>query len=124
VKPLESEANVSLTSFRRNGTPVSTPVWIVGWEGRNYVNTAADSFKVKRIRSNPAVRLAPCTMRGKITGQWSGGRAGIVNDPAVIASVGRAMRAKYGWTVALTPLLGLLFRRFRERVILEITLDP
>ena len=96
MKRLEDESNVSLTTFRRDGTPVSTPVWIVEWEGRLYVNTAAGSFKVKRIRSNPSIRIAPCTSRGKVTGDDHTGKARIVNDAKVTGQVGRLLRAKYG----------------------------
>ena len=56
---------MSLTSFRRDGSPVATPVWFVPDDGRLLVITDAESFKVKRIRRNPAVTVAACTMRGR-----------------------------------------------------------
>ena len=55
---------LSLTTYRRDGTPVSTPVWFVEEEGRLFVTTAADSHKAKRLRRNPAAMVAPCTARG------------------------------------------------------------
>jgi uncharacterized protein len=55
---------LSLTTYRRDGTPVSTPVWFVEEEGRLFVTTAADSYKAKRLRRNPAAMVAPCTARG------------------------------------------------------------
>ena len=55
---------LSLTSYRRNGTPVSTPVWFVEADGRLFVVTAADSYKAKRLRRNPAAMVAACTARG------------------------------------------------------------
>jgi uncharacterized protein len=59
---------ISLKTFRKNGDDVATPVWF-GEEGdRLYVMTRSDMGKVKRIRNNPEVRLAPCTIRGKVTG--------------------------------------------------------
>jgi uncharacterized protein len=57
---------LSLTTYRRNGTPVSTPVWFVEDEGRLFAITAADSYKVKRLRRNPAAMVAPCTASGKL----------------------------------------------------------
>jgi PPOX class probable F420-dependent enzyme len=59
---------ISLMTVRKNGTPVPTPVWFGEQDGKLYVMTRSDSGKYKRIRNNPQVRIAPCTMRGKITG--------------------------------------------------------
>ena len=123
MKRLEDEANVCLTTFRRDGTPVDTPVWVVGRQGRLYLNTAAGSFKVKRIRANPAIRLAPCSMRGTVTGAWHSGKARIVNEAAVVEPVRRAFRAKYRWSLLLLPLFARFSRRYRERVFVEVTLD-
>jgi uncharacterized protein len=55
---------LSLTTYRRDGTPVSTPVWFVEEDGRLFVITAAGSYKAKRLRRNPAAMVAPCTARG------------------------------------------------------------
>jgi uncharacterized protein len=59
---------ISLISFRKGGVAVPTPVWIGEDDDKLYVKTRSDSGKYKRIRNNPQVRLAPCTMRGKIIG--------------------------------------------------------
>jgi len=55
---------LSLTTYKRDGTPVSTPVWFVEDGGRLFVTTAADSFKAKRLRRNPAAMVSPCSARG------------------------------------------------------------
>jgi uncharacterized protein len=55
---------LSLTTYRRDGTPVSTPVWFVEKNGRLFVTTAANSYKAKRLRRNPAAMVASCTARG------------------------------------------------------------
>src|SRR5215218_1336099 len=52
---------LSLTSFRRDGTGVATPVWFVEAGGRLLVETDASSYKVRRIRRDPRVTVAPCT---------------------------------------------------------------
>ena len=59
---------LSLTTYRKDGTPVSTPVWFVEEDGRLFVVTGADSYKARRLRRNPACMVAPCTARGKPTG--------------------------------------------------------
>jgi PPOX class probable F420-dependent enzyme len=59
---------MSLASFRKNGNPVYTPIWFGEKADKLYVMTRSDSGKYKRIRNNPRILIAPCTMRGKITG--------------------------------------------------------
>ena len=65
---LTGQKYISLASFRKSGEPVRTPVWFGEKDDKLYVMTRSDSGKYKRIRNNPKVSIAPCTMRGKITG--------------------------------------------------------
>jgi len=66
----------SLETFRKTGTGVRTPVWFARDPAssdtltRFYVYTLPDSGKVKRIRNDPKVRIAPCNMRGDVRGAW------------------------------------------------------
>ncbi|MFJ9038651.1 PPOX class F420-dependent oxidoreductase [Streptomyces sp. NPDC102406] len=58
---------ISLTTYRKDGTPVATPVWHVARDERELlVVTPADSWKVKRLRNDSAVTVAVCTVRGKV----------------------------------------------------------
>jgi PPOX class probable F420-dependent enzyme len=57
---------LSLTSFRRDGTGVATPVWFAQQDGRLFVKTDGDSYKVKRIARNPSVTVAICTASGRL----------------------------------------------------------
>jgi hypothetical protein len=63
-----SARNISLVTFCKEGRAVATTVWHVSLDGKLYRNTNARSGKIKRLRHNPAIRLAPCTLRGTITG--------------------------------------------------------
>ena len=65
---IRGQKYISLVTFRKTGDPVRTPVWFGEKDGKLYVMTRSDSGKYKRIRNNPQVRVAPCTVRGKITG--------------------------------------------------------
>lgn len=80
---LGREKYVELTTFRKNGVPVRTPVWIGAGQGDLVVFTAPDSGKVKRIRNNGAVELAPCGRRGEVAPDVvrTPGRAVIITDP-------------------------------------------
>jgi PPOX class probable F420-dependent enzyme len=99
---LEGEKYISLTTFRKNGAEVRTPVWFAEESGRLYVFSNPNAGKVKRIRNNPSVRLAACTFRGKITGAESGATARIL-PPEDWSRAREIMRRKY-WLMRV-PLL-------------------
>ena len=69
---------ICLETFKKNGQGVKTPVWFVLHNGAFYVYTEADSWKVKRIRNNPRVRIARCDMRGNVKDEFIEGRASFV----------------------------------------------
>ncbi len=80
LAPFRDQKYLNLETFRRDGRGVKTPVWFVLLEnGAFYIYTEAESWKVKRIRRNPRVRIAPCTMRGTVIGAWQGATAQIVS---------------------------------------------
>jgi uncharacterized protein len=66
---IQGQNYISLTTFRKSGAGVATPVWFGEGDGKLYVMTRGTMGKAKRIRNNPQVRVAPCTIRGKVTGQ-------------------------------------------------------
>lgn len=65
---IQGHKYLRLLTLRKNGTAVPTPVWFGEDNDKLYVMTRGDSGKAKRLRNNPQVRVAPCTMRGKVTG--------------------------------------------------------
>lgn len=69
---------LSLTTFRKDGTPVATPVWFAHAGNRLFVGTTAHSGKIKRVRNSGRVEIAPCTQRGEITGPTIAARARIL----------------------------------------------
>src|SRR4051812_28384655 len=110
---------LNLESVKRDGTPVQTPVWFAEEHGVLYVYTLANAGKVKRIRRHPRIRLAPCTMRGIVTGPWVEAEATIVD--ATTAAHGHALlRQKYGWLKGISDVFSRLLHR--ERVVLAIRL--
>ncbi|MGW1024507.1 PPOX class F420-dependent oxidoreductase [Streptomyces sp. NPDC002577] len=98
-----------VTSFRRNGTPVSTPVWVIRDGSALGVWTAADSWKVKRIRHRADVLVGPCDMRGNPTGDQVPATAEIC-DAADTARYRALIARKYGLIGRLT-LFGSRLRR-------------
>ncbi len=97
---IADEKYVRLTTFTRSGDEKHTPVWIVDMgDGRVGFHTEAGSWKVRRITNNPAVRLVPCDMRGRVA-QGSEPLSGTaeVFDSATpeFAGIRRLIDAKYG----------------------------
>ncbi|MEV5107753.1 PPOX class F420-dependent oxidoreductase [Streptomyces massasporeus] len=98
-----------VTSYRKNGTPVATPVWVVRDGDALGVWTAADSWKVKRIRNRADVLVGPCDLRGNPTGDQVPATAEIC-DAATAGRYRQLIGRKYGLTGRLT-LLGSRLRR-------------
>jgi PPOX class probable F420-dependent enzyme len=84
-----------LVSYRKNGQPMPSPLWFGVADGKLYFNTSATGYKVKRIRNNPEVRVAPCTTRGKPLGPPFVGRASLVPE-AEAPAADRAVQSNYG----------------------------
>jgi PPOX class probable F420-dependent enzyme len=119
---LAREPYISLETFKKDGTGVKTPVWCAGLDGTIVIFTDGTSYKVKRLRNDPRVRVAPCDVRGNVRGPWTEGRGRIVDDAAIIERAHRALREKYGWLMRLADVGSKLFGRFGRRAYLEITL--
>ena len=127
---LAAEQFVCLTTFRRDGTPVGTALWVVEHGGHLYVWTGSRTGKVKRVRNNPAVTIAPATRRGQPTGPAVPAKAALVtmNDKP---QVWPEFTAKYGFglrmVTAVENLMNALhigpFRKQGDRIYLELTLD-
>lgn len=120
--PLDRDPYISLLSYKRDGTGVETPVWAAPLDGKLVVFTLRDSYKVKRIRRNPKVRVARCGMAGKLLGPWFDATCAIVTDPAHEARAYAALNEKYGWQMRLGTMLRSIFGGLEKRVILELTL--
>ncbi|GAB3669676.1 PPOX class F420-dependent oxidoreductase [Actinocorallia lasiicapitis] len=98
-----------VTTFRKDGRAVPTPVWVIRDGDALGVWTVADSGKVKRIRNNPEVRIGPCDLRGNPTGEDFPAVA-VFCTPEQTVSYRKLLRRKYGLLGALT-LLGSRLRR-------------
>lgn len=115
---------VSFTSFRKDGTPVSTPVWIAPDGEDLYFFSDTGAWKVKRIRNNPAVTLQPCDVRGRIKdgAPLVHGLAEVL-DHAESSRVRRIVNRKY----RVMGTLGTFFSRLRgaeAAVSIRITRAP
>lgn len=112
---------ISLETFRKNGEGVRTPVWTVAREGKLLVWTQGESWKVKRARNNPRVRVAACDMRGNTQGPWvEGVVTSIADDEEVKKEMSRALRRKYRAQVMFVALVAALRGENKGQVVMEI----
>ena len=117
----EEAKYLSLETFRKNGVGVKTPVWFAQKPGQSifYVYSEADAGKVKRIRNNPKVRVAPCSVRGQVRGEWVDGVARICSgDEAQLGQ--QLLRRKYGWQKRIGDFFSRLLGHKQAVLVIEI----
>jgi uncharacterized protein len=111
-----------ITTFRRDGTPVPTPVWVGRDDDELIVWTRSDTGKVKRIRRDPSVEVAACDVRGKPRGPTVAGTARILDADG--SDRGRTLlKRKYGITGRIVIGSSVLFRGRAGSLCLAISLD-
>jgi PPOX class probable F420-dependent enzyme len=112
---LAGEKYVLLTTFRKDGRAVATPVWAARDGDTLAVWSVADAGKVKRIRRSGSVTVAPCDFRGNPHGEAVAGQA-TVTDPATADRIRRSISRKYGIVGRIT-MLGSRIRRGRDGTV-------
>ena len=116
-------SHVSLTTFRRNGQAVPTPVGSLVQDGTLYALTPPETGKVKRIRNNPQVAIAACNMKGTVPAGVPAVRATArLLDPAETARVQEMMRRRF-FMYRLLHLLDRALGRERRVVAIAVTVD-
>lgn len=118
---LASAHYVLLTTYRKDGTPVGTPVWAVPRDGKLYVWTEVESWKVKRMRRNPKVTVQPCGMRGAPRGEARAATARLL-DASETGRIKSMIRRKYWLTGPATVLASDVFKGKDSTLGVEITL--
>ena len=121
LRDLGDPKYISVETFKRSGDSVKTPVWTVAQEGKLRVWTQGDSWKVKRARNNPRVRVAACDMRGNVEGPWVEGVVTSISDsPEVKKAMRRQLRRKYLFMYAFVTLVATLRGENKGQVVMEI----
>lgn len=118
---------LNLETFKKNGAGVKTPVWFAADssarldsnDARLYVYTIGNTGKVKRIRNNPHVNVAPCNASGKVKGAWVSASAEIVTG----ASAEHGMKLLNNKYLPWKQLLDF-FAMFRKRERIVFALRP
>ncbi|WP_019890422.1 PPOX class F420-dependent oxidoreductase [Streptomyces purpureus] len=102
---------VSLTTYRKNGTPVATPVWFALDGEELVVWTRSDSWKVKRLRNDPRVVVTPCDARGRIApGAPSAEGTARLMAASEMRALRRLLLRKYTWQFWLVDIPATIAR--------------
>ena len=117
-QPLSGHTFMSLTTFRKTGEPVPTPVWFASHGEKLYVMTQAHAGKVQRSRNTTQVAVAPCTGRGDLLGKSVEAMARIL-PPDQLREAKAALNHKYGWQKRIFDMMNRM--RGSEMAYLEIT---
>jgi PPOX class probable F420-dependent enzyme len=117
---LSKHKYISIETYRKNGTGVRTPVWFVVSQGLIYFRTDAKSGKVKRIRNNPHVKIAPCNMGGNVEGDWYEGNAKF-SDQAESMIAFSLINKKYGLLTTFIRLLNKI--RNTKPLVISLILE-
>ena len=120
LEPFVRQKTVLLTTYRRDGTPAGTPVSIAVDGPRAFIRTWDAAGKMKRVRRNPVVEIAPSTFRGQPTGSAIRARARLLDgDEAKRAA--RALARKYP---VLHGVMVPLLHRLRRNTTVHLELTP
>jgi PPOX class probable F420-dependent enzyme len=117
---LGSEQCIALTTFRRTGQAVTTPVWFAERLCTIYVETHADAGKLKRLRHTARVTLAPCTYSGKVTGSVIAGNARILTESEERTAASAALTKKYGLMRSLYHFVRNAQRMLHRKAKVEV----
>jgi hypothetical protein len=109
---------LNLETFRKTGVGVRTPVWFVMDGDILYVRTIADSGKVKRIRNNSQVNIAPCKVDGALLGEWIPAEAHELTGDEINRKVDRLLDKKYGLIKKIFSMAG--GNNGRKNTVLEL----
>ncbi|GIH10352.1 PPOX class F420-dependent oxidoreductase [Rhizocola hellebori] len=123
LQELADSSYALVTTFRKDGRAVATPVWIVKFEDGLAFWTVKDTGKVKRIRRAGKVTVATCDLRGNNAGPAAPGTAEILDYPGT-ERVRAALRRKYGLIGRIT-LAGSRLRRGKYGTVgIKVVLTP
>ncbi len=117
LSALSEEQFVLVTTFRRSGTAVATPVWVARSDGHVVVSTPEGTGKVKRLAHTDRVQLQACSRRGApLAGApVVEARATVSRDPGDRERAERALLAKYSWQWRVAMLVEKVVARGRSR---------
>lgn len=121
--PLDNARYLSLSTKKRDGSYVSTPVWFAAdkTDGTYYVFSAKDAGKVKRLKNYSEANIAPCTVSGRQLARPIPVTAILIDDGREIDDAHRLLVKKYRWQMHILDLFSRLSGKYHRRQFIKIT---
>ncbi|PBO83060.1 MAG: PPOX class F420-dependent enzyme [Nitrosopumilales archaeon] len=94
---------INLETYKKDGTPIRTPVWFVIDNDLIYVITMESTGKVKRLKNNQEVRIVPCSFKGKPKNGWVKAKAEKITGEEADKAI-KLRKKKYGMSARLVSL--------------------
>ncbi len=113
----DNENVISVETYRKSGQPVRTPVWFLKENGVLIVHTGNGTGKVKRIKRNPKVRVAPSKFRGEPKADYIDARAELEADSTTVEKYYSLIYKKYGFVGSFVKFIQR-FSRSKDKDIL------
>ncbi|QFU74559.1 PPOX class F420-dependent oxidoreductase [Halioglobus maricola] len=120
IAKLEAGKYLSFATLKRSGDYVATPVWFAPLNGHYYLFSAEDAGKVKRLRNFSEARVAPCTVSGKLKGEFMDTQAELLDSPEDIATALEALHKKYGLSMKVTDFFSGLTGKKDKRAYIRV----
>lgn len=117
---LDESRFVSLTTYRKSGEAISSPLLYFKAGQKLVIYTNLDSGKVKRIRNNGKVQVAPCKVNGEVTGNYIDARARIITDPEEDKQGLAAIMGKHPFVINAFEIIN----RLRGKKMVRIAVEP
>ncbi len=120
VEILEGENYISFATKKRSGDFVATPVWFAPHGNSYYLFSAGEAGKVKRLRNFGESRVAPCTMRGALTGEWINTEAVLLASKEDKKTALQALRKKYGLQMKIGDIFANISGKMAKRAYIRV----
>jgi len=120
VEFLEGGDYLSFATRKRSGEYVATPVWFAPHKGSYYLFSAGGAGKVKRLRNFSESRVAACTMRGAITGDWIDADAVVLESEADKDTALQALRNKYRLQMKIGDVFARISGKMAKRAYIKV----
>ena len=95
---------LSLETYKRDSTPIQTPVWFVTENDQLYITTKETTGKVKRLRNNQNARIAVCSMKGDIKSDWVDVGLEKIPEESDVEKIVKLRKKKYGFSARLISM--------------------
>ena len=114
---------LSLSTRKKDGTRVETPVWFAQEDNDFYLFSEGKAGKVKRIRNFPDVKICPCGITGKLQGNWEDATAVVLQHEEDKQVAYQTLLNKYGWQLRLLDFGATIAGKRSKRAFIQVTLS-